>query len=432
MARIAFFSPLPPNPSGIADYAAELLPGLARHHDISLCYDRESPPSRDFLPELPRFRHDEYAWRARKDPFDLNIYQMGNSLHHKYIFPFVFQYAGLLVLHEIVVHHARGGFLAQTGRANQYSAELEYCHPGLGRAIAETLTFVPSEWTCFQLPMNKLMVDCSLAVAAHTSYGVNELKAQSPRTPAVLIKFPRYRETPPQGALLDRYRLRNAWPVLGCFGSIKSEKRIESCLEAVSLLISRFPRIHCVLVGAHPKQFDPHALVKKYRLKGRVTITGPVRPEVFNALFHAVTIVLNLRYPSAREMSATLVQALGAGRVALVSDLLHLSDFPPAIAPRVPLFDEAQGIARIVKELLADPVDFEARGRRAREFMDTHHSLDRSVESYDAAIAAAIDAKRTFAFPANVPAHVRPLAHWMESSLPKGLAWDLDFCRRQG
>ena len=34
--RLAFVSPLPPQPTGIADYSAELVPALARHYDITL------------------------------------------------------------------------------------------------------------------------------------------------------------------------------------------------------------------------------------------------------------------------------------------------------------------------------------------------------------------------------------------------------------
>jgi hypothetical protein len=34
--RIAYFSPLGPDPSGISDYSEELLPHLARHWDMDL------------------------------------------------------------------------------------------------------------------------------------------------------------------------------------------------------------------------------------------------------------------------------------------------------------------------------------------------------------------------------------------------------------
>ena len=37
--RLAWFSPLPPQRSGIADYSAELLPHLAKHLDLELFVD---------------------------------------------------------------------------------------------------------------------------------------------------------------------------------------------------------------------------------------------------------------------------------------------------------------------------------------------------------------------------------------------------------
>ena len=41
--RIAWVSPLPPTPSGIADYSADMLPELARHFDIDLVVDPKQP-----------------------------------------------------------------------------------------------------------------------------------------------------------------------------------------------------------------------------------------------------------------------------------------------------------------------------------------------------------------------------------------------------
>ena len=37
--RLGIWSPLPPSPSGIADYVAESLPALARHADVHLVTD---------------------------------------------------------------------------------------------------------------------------------------------------------------------------------------------------------------------------------------------------------------------------------------------------------------------------------------------------------------------------------------------------------
>ncbi len=420
MARIAFFSPLPPNPSGISDYSAVILPALAARHDVHLYYDRQTPPLRALLPDLKRFPHDEFIWRAQQQPYDLNVYQMGNSLHHAYMHPFVFHHPGLLVLHDLVIHHARGHVLLKNGRQVEYRNELEYCHPGLGRQVGDILAFIPSDFTCYQFPMNKLMVDCSLAAATHTTFGVHEVQAASPGKPVLHIRHPRFTDVPLQPDLLCRYHLEDAWPVLASFGFITAQKRIEACLNATMMLRTRFPRIKYLLVGGHPKHFNPRRLVRKLGIEDVVTMTGRVEEEVFNSLYHAASIVLNLRYPSAREMSGTLLRALGAGCVTLVSEQLHLSDIPADIAVRVPLFDEADAIARIVEDLMADEMKFQDRRRRAREFIENHHRVEQSAADYFAAIDAALEARHRYERPGNVPVHIQPLSEWIRTSLPAG------------
>jgi len=425
VSRIAYFSPLPPNPSGISDYSAVVLPLLARRHHVDLYYDRAWPPSPGFLPGLQRFPHDEYVWRSQISPYDLNLYQMGNSLHHAYMQPLVFHYPGLLILHDLVLHHARGHVLLSEGRQLEYRSELEYCHPKLGRRAGDILAYLPSDFTCYQFPMNKLMVDVSLAVATHTSYGVRELQAASPGRSVHLVHSPRYPDLPVQEDLLNRFRLDDAWPVLASFGFVTPEKRIVACLKAVRKLRARFPRIRYMIVGAHPEHFDPHPIIRRLRLKDVVTVTGRVDEATFGSLLNAATIVLNLRYPTAREMSATLLRALGAGRVTLVSEQIHLTDIPADIAPRVPLFDEDEAIARIVQDLLADEGLLRVRAQRAREFVDSVHGVESVAGEYEAAIAAALEARSLFRPPAGIPGHLRPLASRIRPSLPSGHGIDL-------
>ncbi|MBI2838874.1 MAG: glycosyltransferase family 4 protein [Acidobacteria bacterium] len=418
MARLAFFSPLPPTPSGISDYSTTLLAGLTKLHDVDLYYERRSPPPRTLLPHSGRFPHDEFLWRNAQLPYDLPVYQMGNSLHHSYMHPFIFQYPGLLILHDLVIHHARGHVLLTRSRHDEYKAELEYCHPGLGRQVGDILAHIPSDFTCYQFPMNKLMVDSSLAVGTHTRFGVEQLKEASPVKPVCFLRMGIDTPAEPPAAKTD---LGDAWPIIASFGFITREKRVDACLEAVKLLREKYPRLLYLLVGRRPRHYDPRPLIRKMGLVKNVRITGAVDEDEFQALLHAATVVLNLRYPSAREMSASLLRALGAGRVTLVSDLLHLTGIPHDIAPRVDLFDEAVSIVKILGGLLADTSELQRRGQRARQFIDSNHRLEHMLADYALAIDAAIAERPRFRLPESAPHHAQSLALRMRDILPEGL-----------
>src|SRR5215210_5563134 len=114
MARLAWFSPMPPVRSGIASYSAEVVRALRQTHHIDVYVDSSSDSgSAQLDPSVadgPASAHD-FVWQHHKQPYDLTIYQIGNSSHHDFLWPYLFRYPGLHVLHDVHLHHARAAAL---------------------------------------------------------------------------------------------------------------------------------------------------------------------------------------------------------------------------------------------------------------------------------------------------------------------------------
>ncbi|HPK65555.1 MAG TPA: glycosyl transferase family 1, partial [Thermoanaerobaculia bacterium] len=75
--RVAVYSPLPPQRSGIADYTAELLPALARHAELELVTE----PGQSLASELARWPRRPVAELARaiaRGETDVVLYHLGN------------------------------------------------------------------------------------------------------------------------------------------------------------------------------------------------------------------------------------------------------------------------------------------------------------------------------------------------------------------
>src|SRR5260221_8765531 len=112
--RLAWFSPLPPARSGIAAYSDELLPLLDANHTI----DR-----------FPEARAHDFVWMARRDPYDLVVYQLGNAPCHDYMWAYLAAFPGLVVLHDATLPHARPPQLLQGPRPYDYPPEFASDHP---------------------------------------------------------------------------------------------------------------------------------------------------------------------------------------------------------------------------------------------------------------------------------------------------------------
>src|SRR3954466_16041210 len=121
--RVAWFSPLPPARTGVAGYSAHVLPLL-------------DGPDFAIDPYDARNAH-HFAWRNRQQPYDLAVYQLGNSTWHDFMWGYLFHYPGLVVLHDPRLHHARAAQLLRARRIDDYRREFIYNHPDALPAAAD-------------------------------------------------------------------------------------------------------------------------------------------------------------------------------------------------------------------------------------------------------------------------------------------------------
>src|SRR4029079_4331774 len=121
--RLAFFSPIPPAATGIADYAVDVLSLLAPRYAIAVFHD-EASPERDRVPAgVGVHHHSEFAARQTAEPYDLAVYQMGDGPAPDFVYEPLVRVPGLLVLHDLVLHHARGRMFLDAPEARAYARD---------------------------------------------------------------------------------------------------------------------------------------------------------------------------------------------------------------------------------------------------------------------------------------------------------------------
>src|ERR687886_1930213 len=102
--KVAYYSPLPPERSGIADYSALLLPALERLIEV------------------------EVVRRGRTRPVaaDVALYHVGNDPDaHGWIVDALRERPGVVVLHEYVLHHLIAGITIGRGNGRAYLEAME-------------------------------------------------------------------------------------------------------------------------------------------------------------------------------------------------------------------------------------------------------------------------------------------------------------------
>jgi glycosyltransferase involved in cell wall biosynthesis len=389
--RLAYFTPLPPSKSGIADYNAELMPYLARGAELTVFVQRE-----DELNE--NLNREEYAVRNaasfdelhRDDPFDLCIYHQGNNPFHEYIYERALATPGLLVLHEHCLHHLIAGKTLARGDAEGYWNELFFAYGNRGARLAEMRIggTVSSEYQQFLFPLNRRLVASSLGLIVHNAYSFAQLEGVREGCPVEIIPHhlsPKNYELDEMDKVECRRSLgvpEDAW-VVASLGFVTQSKRIPVVLAAFKKLLSVMPNSIYLIIGEDHPTDGVAPLIEEMGLGDKVRITGYTTEADFFRYLKTVDVVVNLRYPTAGETSGTLIRSLGAGKPVIVSDYGQFGELPDDCCLKVRLGpDEERELYLQLRALAYRPTLRERLSRRSSEWIRRECEISRSAARY--------------------------------------------------
>lgn len=410
--RLAFVSPLPPVATGIADYAAELLELLAGAHEVELFHGQDEVEAARLPAGAPVHPASELLDRHRERPFDVAVYQLGNGRAHDFLYDVLSRVPGLLVLHDLVLHHARAAYFLESeavrawrrdpssGPAREaarpsldaWRRELEYSYPGRGERLYEAHLGTVGDLLPYAYPLFRIPVEASRAVAVHNAFAAGAIRAEVPGAEVALVPMPATATAVAPArvaALRARLGFSTSDVVVGVFGLLTPEKRLETVARAVARAAAWDPRLRLMLAGPPGDAPRIEALLDRHGLRGRAVATGRVPLAELPVHVEAADIVAHLRYPTARETSAALLRVLAQGRATVVSDLEHQADLPADAVLRADVTDETGELTRAILRLAGDPAARARLGSRAAEHVRRAHSASRVRDAWRDALERA-------------------------------------------
>lgn len=378
LPKVAFFSPLPPSRSGIADYSWELLPFLAAYADLTLFVD---DPAGIILPIQQQFKVkavDDY-----RSDFGLPLYQMGNSDFHEGMYRLMGRRPGLVVLHDYVLHHFMAHRTAGRGDSPGYSREMGYA---LGPAGVRAAWFASHNYQPYPLtvPLNNRVIDLSLGLVVHSHYVQQQIASYRRDRPVYHIPA----LITPQAGHSRRDSL--PWPadslIFASVGAVTEIKRLDLALRAFAALRQTRPNSRYLIVGDLPADSPLPALIASLNLTAHVHLVG-YAPNLSDFVDWVTTadVILNLRYPTLGETSAAALRALAAARPVIVFDVGWYSELPNAVALKVAAMDETALLAAM-NQLAQNPTQRQAMAKAGLEYVTREHAPGRVAHQYAQAI----------------------------------------------
>jgi glycosyltransferase involved in cell wall biosynthesis/SAM-dependent methyltransferase len=372
--RVAFFSPLPPSKSGIADYAAALLDPLRNHAEVQVFADAEAPfdPSR----------------------FDVALYQIGNNPYHAFAYETALRHPGVAVMHEANLHHLIADLTIRRDDWDAYLREAEYNGGERALDYARRVRALETGPDYDGLPMLRRILERSRGVVAHSRFVAQEIRRVGFTGPVAVIPHGAWIPVGDRMGFRHRLGLDELTPLVGAFGFLKPYKRISESLRAFRRLVRLVPEAKMILVGEPHPAFPVHDMIRALGLGAHVRVIGFAPIEDFVGYIAACDIVLNLRYPTVGESSGSMLRAMGLGKAVLVSDVGAFREFPDEICLKVPVGPgEEEFIFEYLNTLVSRPEMARAMGRRAREWVERECAWDKVAERYARFLACVVEGR---------------------------------------
>ncbi len=360
--RVAYYSPLPPSRSGIADYSTLLLPALRERIEVV-------EPGTDA---------------------DVALYHVGNDPEaHGWIVDALYERPGVVVLHEFVLHHLVAGITIGRGNGRGYldamERDLGVAGRLLGLGVLDNLLPLLWETQPERFPLSGIVLDQARGLIVHSDYVAQRAREAGYDGRLWRIPHPVW-QTPRAEPATDV----GGDPLIGCFGFLNMNKRIPQLLEAFASFRRTRPGARLLLVGGAGERFDVGRRLERLGLTEGVDRLDYVPEDRMWSLMAACDVLVNLRYPTMGETSGSVVRALGLGKPLLVSDVGWFSELPDDAVLKIPVDDFE---VPMIEAALGFAVEHGAAlGAAARAHVEQEHSLGRAAAAYASALETAAGA----------------------------------------
>jgi glycosyltransferase involved in cell wall biosynthesis/SAM-dependent methyltransferase len=382
--RVAFFSPLPPARSGIADYSAALIESLGPLVDLEIFSSAGQP----FDP-------------AR---FDAILYQIGNNGYHDFVYQTALRHPGFVVMHESNLHHLIADLTIRRNDWDAYVRECEYNGGTAAREFAERVRRLEVGPDYEGLPLTRRLLESARGVIVHSHFMEREVREAGFKGRVAVIPHGAWIPGSDRNGYRHKLGLDELTPLIGVFGFLKPYKRIAESLRAFRRLVRQSPNARMILAGELHPEFPIEPMIRSMGLSANVRVLGFTPIEEFVGYLGACDIVLNLRYPTVGESSGTLLRSLGLGKAVLVSEVGSFTEFPDDVCLKVPVgAGEEDLIFEYLNLLVSRPEVAGALGARARDYVASECNWGTVARQY----AQFLEGKETAA-PALVPRSPAP------------------------
>ena len=354
--KLGFFSPLPPSPTGVADYSAALLRNMQKSGEV-----------------------------VPKSAGDINLYHLGNNHLHREFYARALADPGVVVLHDAVLQHFFLGTLTEPEYLEEFVFNYGEWTRELARELWKNRARSAADPRYFDHPMLKRVVSASKGVIVHNPAAAAAVRAHGATN---VFEIPHLFLAPPMPSQDEVDKLRAALGVppetllAGVFGHLRESKRLPVILRAMQRLWSDGLDVRLLIQGEFSSTDLERALRDQLR-SPHILRAGYLQPTEFWKYAAATDLCINLRYPSAGETSGIAISMMGIQKPVIFTAGPEISRLPENACLRVDLGPvEEDHLAGLIRWMASDRTALTEIGSRAGAHILANHDADRIAQRF--------------------------------------------------
>ncbi len=361
--------------------------------DIDLVIGPYKPSNKDITDRFNILQADEFLKRSSR--YDSVIYQVSNSFHdHRYMIPCMKAVPGVVVLHDYSVYYLVLGMTVRDGNLRALHDILESSYGDESWRIATKLLL--SMISPYEIALSSALIGMSEAVIVHNRYTQEKVLRDSPakKVGVIPMGIAEHKSADSPEMLRQRFGCGENDFVIVTAGSSSYTKRLGLILSSLKDVMKKFSGVRFMILGGGRLDSESARTIKELSLEDEVVRTGWVSKEEYLDRIQIADLVVDMRYPSGGETSASISRAIAAGKPVIVSAQGSFLELPDEFCIKVPVGgNEVENLSRAIGSLIAEPGKRAEMGRAAKEFSMNNMSLKGAAEAYLSFVRETIDSE---------------------------------------
>ncbi|MEZ4593429.1 MAG: glycosyltransferase [Chloroflexota bacterium] len=392
--RIAFFTPLPPVQSALADFAEGLINALAHLPEVTaldiFVSGTYTPETRFTNGRINIFSHTLYI--NRQPDYDITLYSLGdNGRFHGYMLHYLHRFPGIVILNDTTLHRCILSATVGQNNPQAYLDELKYAYQDDAAHIAQQISSGLGNELLLRYPLIERIIDNSQGVIVQNQFAQIQVLGLRPSAHTKIIPYPYFlpndlAQAAPTALNIQQRTALGLTPdsfLVGSFGIFVPNKHLRACLAAFKEVTRHAPNAYYLLGGFAADGYDLAGEIQQMGLENQVHLTGWQPPATFVQQMFALDVGIHLRHPHIGGTPYTPIRLMGLGIATITSDIEPLQELPQGTCIKLAPDDYAEAmLVELLGKLATDRSFRQLIAENGRSFIQRHHQLKDIAQQY--------------------------------------------------